>query len=537
MPVNKCHHRHLCVLVLIVLLSSSAAHSQFLDTMRRERQPGNNTCEAYYDEPEQVCPVGEHCVGSCRYRFCATTLLAPLDQSACPKRTHESCAPHYSSRSPQLGAYQARVQCADGEHCSGTCNDRFCSSNATRLDQDLCDQDDDDDDANTCEAYRDAWGVERERAKCPPGFFCTGACNNRFCARTTFLKKKMQQQQSLLNQSACRSSPPPPPPPMTNETTYETCDGYFNALGLYQSPQQCPPGHVCGGECEMRVCTPTKRLDQTTCSDWHKRRDLPEPCYAYVNVESWASATKATVSRDDQVCLFGTTCCGTCDERFCCSNYRLKLDQTRCANDRQYHEKSKPDELAFCEAYYDRWGDYQPRHVCTQRAHRCSGKCTYRYCSPDEPALNQTECALLANSSGISSSGGGGGGSSSSLSSSLLSMFDWRAHTCDAYTDKWGEFSEREVCPVGEQCCGSCGNRYCCGDSFKKLDQASCDPSTPMTTTTTTTTTTISNNVAVAKEERKEEVDDDYDKEESSFADELLVIDDKETSHVLVFQK
>ena len=137
----------LVILALVVLCTIT--QSQILDTIHQKEdlQRGRNSCEAYYDGPEQICPIGEHCVGSCRFRYCGSTLITPLDQSKCVESTHESCGPHYnyniSRHHREPGAlfylYKESILCPDGEYCSGHCNYRFCSSTEPRLDQIKCD--------------------------------------------------------------------------------------------------------------------------------------------------------------------------------------------------------------------------------------------------------------------------------------------------------------------------------------------------------------------------------------------------------------
>ena len=461
----------LLILALVALWATT--HGQILECIQQqaESQLGKNSCVAYYDEPEQICPVGEHCIGSCRFRYCGSTLIEALDQSKCVESTHESCAPHYNDirgvrKSLESVLYQERVHCVDGEYCSGDCMNRFCSSTGHRLDQEDCNAQIVEDRTisrapggfkylNTpgeiCGAYTDAWGVERDRGECPPFFSCCGTCNNRYC---NFVDSKR------LDQSTCRWWSL-----KQDLAKYETCEGYFNALGYYQPRQRCSPDHVCNGNCEMRACRYTfkqfkqysKGFDQTTCGEEHKRRRIPEPCKAYLNIDQ---RTGANVTHDEQVCSFGTTCCGECDNRYCCNSYRFKLDQTSCYNDQQpQKQKQHEEQRAFCEAYYDEKGEYWPRYWCTQKGQICTGHCKSRFCSRTGPVLDQLACEMLVN---INNSTG-------------LPMPIFEAnYSCDAYIDNQNTSIESKVCAEGEQCCGWCNSRYCCSDPSEKLNQTTC---------------------------------------------------------------
>ena len=251
----------LVILALVVLCTIT--QSQILDTIHQKEdlQRGRNSCEAYYDGPEQICPIGEHCVGSCRFRYCGSTLITPLDQSKCVESTHESCGPHYnyniSRHHREPGAlfylYKESILCPDGEYCSGHCNYRFCSSTEPRLDQIKCDLQINFGTNGICEAYTDAWGVKRNRGECPYKYKCSGTCSNRYCS--LFFKYQM------LDQFACSRS-------TQSHEEYETCEGYFNTLGLYQPRQRCTQHYVCSGSCEKRACR-GGRLDQTTCGEEH----------------------------------------------------------------------------------------------------------------------------------------------------------------------------------------------------------------------------------------------------------------------------
>ena len=174
--------------------------------------------------------------------------------------------------------------------------------------------------------------------------------------------------------------------------------------------------------------------------------------------------TGANVTHGEQVCSFGTTCCGECDNRYCCNSVLDKLDQTTCYNNllEQHADQQQHEERTFCEAYYDKQDQYWPRYWCTQKGQLCTGSCSNRVCERFWPELNQTECEILARTNKKSSS------TVLSPSGSLSS------YSCDAFTDSRNASFDSKICADSEQCCGSCDNCYCCSDSTKMLNRSTC---------------------------------------------------------------
>lgn len=71
-------------------------------------------------------------------------------------------------------------------------------------------------------------------------------------------------------------------------------------------------------------------------------------------------------------------CCGSCDNRYCCFDATMRLDQTKCAAE-------------SCKDYYDWDGNYHSNTDCNGGF--CCGYCSDRYCcwSPSS-RLDQNTC-------------------------------------------------------------------------------------------------------------------------------------------------
>lgn len=77
-------------------------------------------------------------------------------------------------------------------------------------------------------------------------------------------------------------------------------------------------------------------------------------------------------------------CCGLCNDRYCCTEILLQLNQTQCTREN-------------CTGYYDKYGYYynEPKTCIDTGTSFCCGDCDYRSCCANpNRRLNQSSCPV-----------------------------------------------------------------------------------------------------------------------------------------------
>ncbi len=98
------------------------------------------------------------------------------------------------------------------------------------------------------------------------------------------------------------------------------CIAYTWRYIIFIKSKWCAENQVCTGSCTNRYCAnpPASTINQNIC-------EVPDKCQGYYNSSNIYELEKSCTDNFPY-------CCGTCDNRYCCSSINLKLNQiTQCS--------------------------------------------------------------------------------------------------------------------------------------------------------------------------------------------------------------
>lgn len=162
--------------------------------------------------------------------------------------------------------------------------------------------------------------------------------------------------------------------------SFELCESYISNSTTIIPDRNCSQEqNLCCGGCDFKYCCndTSSRLDQSLC----KKNLVTEnqSCQPYEFIHLGQS-----IKVEAFKCPQNSFCCGNCDNRSCCNNSTLILNQNICRN------------VAICESYRDVSYNYINAKICIKNSFEsqfCCGSCYNRFCCNDENlSFNQTNC-------------------------------------------------------------------------------------------------------------------------------------------------
>lgn len=174
--------------------------------------------------------------------------------------------------------------------------------------------------------------------------------------------------------------------------SFDICLSYkFNNTQVIPDRTCTDNSQYCCGDCDFKFCCNniTIRFNQTNCKNTLINQIKPtdistsptkspqanEVCQPYkithLNRPFWIPEQKCN----------GSYCCGNCDNRYCCDDFSIKLDQSICV------------ETDICNSYTDTSFTYQKGIICGIQTPYCCGSCYDRFCCNQiSSRLNQQQC-------------------------------------------------------------------------------------------------------------------------------------------------